>query len=109
MMLGKFRLTSFALIFACGASACTVQKPKPERIETTSRYDFGAKQLALGCTSASTGVCTIILDDKNIQRRLSVRVGDKAVIENVSAQARTCSTADGRQDACAWTAVSQAS
>jgi hypothetical protein len=108
-MLADFRLVTVALLIACTGAACTVQKPNAETVESTSRYDSAAQELVLGCTSASTGTCTIVLDDKTTQRRLSVRVGDTSVIQNVSAQARTCVTADGTTGACAWTAVSQAS
>ncbi|TFI56459.1 hypothetical protein E2493_20050 [Sphingomonas parva] len=97
------------LLLVCGLqSACSSEAARDETIETTARYDSAARQLTIGCSAATQGRCSVIVDNGGVQQTVEIAAGASTLVADVRPDARTCVLAARSQVAnCAWVPVSQ--
>jgi hypothetical protein len=94
------------LSIALGSAGCSVKPTAPDHVGIARGYDSAAKTLTINCDVATRGSCSVLLDDKGVQRTLNIGLGKHVTLADVSADAKTCAISPGTSMVqCTWVPV----
>ena len=73
-----------------GGAGCSVEQATQTKTETETRYATGEDSLSLRCVSASSGRCSIRLDETTKAETIDLAVGESRTLRPVPPGARYC-------------------